>query len=180
MTGPARCRATSLPTVPQGGGCEADGPHRPAGERGEGVPYPAPSSEAVTRVMRGNRKADTKLEVRVRSELHRRGLRFRKQHLIVAGPLKVHADVAFPRQRLAVFLDGCFWHCCSRHGNAPNINASYWSIKLARNLDRDRQVGAALKEDGWQVVRIWEHVPVEEAADMVEAALAKRGASDGL
>lgn len=133
--------------------------------------YPAPSSEAITRVMRGNRKADTRPEIRLRSELHRRGLRFRKQHLIVAGTIKVRADLAFPRQRVAVFMDGCFWHCCPDHGSTPSSNAAYWSVKLARNVERDRQVFDALAKERWQVLRVWEHVPVDEAADEVQNAL---------
>lgn len=137
------------------------------------IGYPVPSSEAVRRVMRGNRRSDTKLEVRVRSELHRRGLRFRKQLLIAAGDVRVRADVAFPRQRLAVFLDGCFWHRCPEHGNSPRTNSGYWSTKLDRNVERDRKVLAALDAAGWRVLRIWEHVPANLAADQVQTTLAE-------
>jgi DNA mismatch endonuclease (patch repair protein) len=121
--------------------------------------------------MRGNRRSDTKLEVRVRSELHRRGLRFRKQLLITAGDVRVRADVAFPRQRLAVFLDGCFWHRCPEHGNSPRANSGYWSTKLDHNMERDRKVLAALETTGWSVLRIWEHVPANVAADQVQTKL---------
>ena len=134
---------------------------------------PVPSSEAVSRVMRGNRRSDTKLELRVRSELHRRGLRFRKQLLITAGDVRVRADVAFPRQRLAVFLDGCFWHRCPEHGSSPRSNSDYWSTKLDRNVERDRRVLVALDAAGWSVLRIWEHVPTSFAADQVQTALAE-------
>lgn len=139
--------------------------------------YPMPSSEAVTRVMRGNRRSDTRLEVRVRSELHRRGLRFRKQHLIKTGDVRVRADVAFPRQRLAVFLDGCFWHRCPEHGNSPRANSDYWSTKLDRNVERDQRVLVALDAAGWSVLRIWEHVPASLAADQVQTTLAERKAA---
>jgi DNA mismatch endonuclease (patch repair protein) len=135
--------------------------------------YPVPSSEAVSRVMRGNRRSDTRLEVRVRSQLHRRGLRFRNQLLITAGDVRVRADVAFPRQRLAVFLDGCFWHRCPEHGNSPRSNSDYWSTKLDRNVERDRRVLVALDAAGWSVLRIWEHVPTSFAADQVQTALAE-------
>lgn len=135
--------------------------------------YPVPSSEAVSRVMRGNRRSDTRLEVRVRSQLHRRGLRFRKQLLITAGDVRVRADVAFPRQRLAVFLDGCFWHRCPEHGNSPRSNSDYWSTKLDRNVERDRRVLVAFDAAGWSVLRIWEHVPTSFAADQVQTALAE-------
>ncbi len=133
--------------------------------------YPMPSSQAVTAVMRGNRRSDTGLEVRVRSELHRRGFRFRKQLLIAACGIRVRADVAFPRQRLAIFLDGCFWHRCPEHGNSPRSNSAYWSAKLDRNVERDLKVLAALSSEGWRVLRIWEHVPADLAADQVQAAL---------
>ena len=139
--------------------------------------YPVPSSEAVSRVMRGNRQSDTTLEVRVRSELHRRGLRFRKQLLITAGDVRVRADVAFPRQGLAVFLDGCFWHRCPEHGNAPRANSGYWSTKLDHNVERDRKVVAALDAMGWTVLRIWEHVPASVVADQVQTTLAECEAS---
>ena len=135
------------------------------------IGYPEPSSEVASRVMRGNRRSDTKLEVRVRSELHRRGLRFRKQLLIAAGDVRVRADVAFPRQRLAVFLDGCFWHRCPEHGNSPSANSGYWSTKLDHNVERDRKVIAALDATGWSVLRIWEHVPADLAADQVQTTL---------
>ena len=137
------------------------------------IGYPVPSSEAVSRVMRGNRRSDTKLELRVRSELHRRGLRFRKQPLITAGDVRVRADLAFPRQGLAVFLDGCFWHRCPEHGNSPRANSSYWSTKLDHNVERDRKVIAALDATGWTVLRIWEHVPANVAADQVQSTLAE-------
>ena len=137
------------------------------------VGYPVPSSEAVSRVMSGNRRSDTKLEVRVRSELHRRGLRFRKQLLITAGDIRVRADVAFPRQGLAVFLDGCFWHRCPEHGTSPRANSGYWSNKLDHNVERDRKVIAALDATGWTVLRIWEHVPASVAADQVQTTLAE-------
>jgi len=136
------------------------------------IGYPMPSSEAVSRVMRGNRRSDTKLEVRVRSELHRRGLRFRKQLLITAGDIRVRADVAFPRQGLAVFLDGCFWHRCPEHGNSPRANSSYWATKLDHNVERDRKVIAALDSTGWTVLRIWEHEPANVAANQVQTTLA--------
>jgi DNA mismatch endonuclease (patch repair protein) len=122
--------------------------------------------------MRGNRWSDTKLEVRVRSELHRRGLRFRNQLLIAARDVRVRADIAFPRQRLAVFLDGRFWHQCPEHGNSPRANSDYWSAKLDRTVERDQRVLVAVVAGGWHVLRIWEHVPASRAADEVATALA--------
>jgi DNA mismatch endonuclease, patch repair protein len=129
--------------------------------------YPNPTSAAVTAVMRANPKRDTRPERLLRSALHARGYRFRKQLLIEAGTVRVYADVAFPRHRTAVFVDGCFWHCCPAHGNTPRANTSYWAPKLARNVERDRRVSEALRAAGWKVVRIWEHTPTEKAVDLV-------------
>ena len=131
------------------------------------VPYPSPSSAAATTMGKANKRADTKTEVRLRSELHRRGLRFRKDLLVRLDDLRVHVDVAFTRRRLAVFVDGCFWHGCPVHQNVPRTNSDYWIPKLAANAVRDRRVDAALISARWDVLRIWEHVPVGEAVDAV-------------
>ncbi len=117
--------------------------------------------------MRGNKSADTRPEQALRSALHRRGLRFRKGYSIQANDLSVKADIAFPRLRLAVFVDGCFWHACPTHGRVPNANSSYWRPKLARNVARDQAVVEALHARGWTVLRLWEHVPLEEAIEQV-------------
>ncbi len=121
--------------------------------------------------MRGNRKVDTGPEVRLRSALHRAGLRFRKNYPVLAGGLRVRPDVVFPRSRVAVFLDGCFWHACPQHGTQPTSNVAYWAPKLARNVDRDRSVDNAMFEAGWIVVRVWEHETPEKAARRVAAAV---------
>ena len=126
-------------------------------------------------VMRGNRKTGTRPERRLRSHLHRRGLRFRINYAVQAHGLNVKADIAFPGAEVAVMIDGCFWHMCPIHGTRPLSNDGYWNAKLARNVERDRRVDAGLTEAGWIVVRIWEHTPVEEAASLVEAALSKQG-----
>ena len=137
---------------------------------GRRVPYPVPTSAAVTASMKGNTSRDTKAEVRLRSLLHQRGRRFRK-NLRVAGEAKPHrADIVFTRARVAVFVDGCFWHGCPTHGRQPRANPGYWEAKLARNTERDRQTDADLAAAGWTVVRVWEHEPVEAAATIIEAA----------
>lgn len=135
------------------------------------LPYPAPSSAAVTAMMKGNRRADTKPEQLLRSRLHREGLRFRKDLLVRAGELKVKADVAFTRDRVAVFVDGCFSHRCPDHGRQPRVNVAYWGPKLRRNAERDAAVNRALQDHGWTVVRIWEHSSTSEAFQRVAAAL---------
>jgi DNA mismatch endonuclease (patch repair protein) len=107
--------------------------------------------------MRGNRRADTKPELSLRSALHRRGLRFRVHLPVIVGGLRVVPDVFFPKARMAVFVDGCLWHRCPEHGTTPRSNAEYWSAKLARNVDRDRRVDEGLRMGGFTVIRVWEH-----------------------
>jgi len=119
--------------------------------------------------MQGNRSTDTRPELRLRSALHRRGLRFRKD-LSVEG-LRCRVDVVFTRSRLAVFVDGCFWHGCPDHGNTPTTNNGYWSEKLARNRARDARNDAALRAAGWDVIRVWEHEVPDEAADRIARRL---------
>jgi len=130
--------------------------------------YPHPTSPAVTAAMKGNRRADTKPELALRSALHARGLRFRKDFLLrTSAGSKVKADIVFTRARLAVFVDGCFWHGCPDHGHTPQANTAYWGSKLSRNKERDRRVTSELKADGWSVVRIWEHEPLLEAVEKI-------------
>jgi DNA mismatch endonuclease (patch repair protein) len=106
----------------------------------------------------------------IRRELHRRGLRYRV-NVRPIETLRCRADVVFPRQRVAVFIDGCFWHSCPDHGTSPSTNSDYWRAKLARNLQRDAANNAALAEGGWRVLRVWEHEQVHMAADAIECAL---------
>lgn len=124
--------------------------------------------------MRRNPRRGTGPEVALRSELHRRGLRFRKNLPVRAPGRVVRPDVVFPRARIAVFVDGCFWHCCPIHGNKPRANTDYWRPKLDRNVARDRAVNEALMTDGWTVVRAWEHEEPSAVADRVATALAER------
>jgi DNA mismatch endonuclease, patch repair protein len=120
--------------------------------------------------MQGNRSSDTGPEVALRSALHARGLRFRKHHRPVAG-LRCRADIVFPSERVAVFVQGCFWHGCEAHGVSPQTNAAYWNAKIARNRERDAQNSAALTAAGWRVLQIWEHESVDEAAAQVVGAI---------
>jgi DNA mismatch endonuclease (patch repair protein) len=136
--------------------------------------YPVALSADVSTRMRANCRRDTRPERRLRSALHARGMRFRVDHRIAAGSVSVRPDVVFTRARLAVFVDGCFWHACPEHGNEPQRNQSYWGPKLQRNVRRDRRVTAALEQDGWLVVRAWEHEEPAEVADRVQRALEPR------
>lgn len=125
--------------------------------------------------MKANPRANTKPETALRSELHRRGLRFRKD-LLVRTPagVRTKVDIAFTRSRIAVFLDGCFWHGCPEHRTTPKANADYWIPKLARNQERDARVTSALQADGWTVIRAWEHEAAPEVAAKVAAAVLGR------
>ena len=123
--------------------------------------------------MRANRRADTAPELALRSELQRLGLRFRKDLPLKLTAGRVRPDVVFTRTKVAVFVDGCFWHRCPEHGQMPKANRNYWEPKLARNVERDRRNDAALIEDGWRVIRFFEHVPARDAAALVQAAVTK-------
>jgi DNA mismatch endonuclease (patch repair protein) len=94
---------------------------------------------------------------------------------IVAAGRRVRADIVFPRRRVAVFVDGCFWHCCPQHGRAPANNTEYWDPKLARNVDRDRDTDQALESEGWTVIRIWEHESIRQGAERVGRAVGASG-----
>lgn len=121
--------------------------------------------------MRSNRYRDTAPELRLRRALHARGHRYRVSLPVQAGGIRVRPDIVFPRQRVAVFVDGCFWHCCAVHGRRPADPTGYWTAKLDRNVARDQRVTSSLEAAGWCVVRIWEHVSVDEAVTSVAAAL---------
>src|SRR2546426_4777704 len=133
--------------------------------------YPAPVPADVSAVMRGNRSRDTGPEVRLRSLMHARGLRFRINFSIQAAGVRVRPDLVFPRRRVAVFVDGCFWHSCAEHGNAPRVNTQYWRPKLERVVQRDRRTADALAAAWWAVLRVWEHTPTQEAADVIAEAM---------
>ncbi|MDQ3741688.1 MAG: very short patch repair endonuclease [Actinomycetota bacterium] len=146
------------------------------------VPRPtfAETPESVRAIMRGNKSRDTRPEIALRSELHRLGWRFRKDFRIDEGRRGIRADVVFTRQRVAVFVDGCFWHACPTHGHVPKANNDYWRPKLARNVERDGRNNALLEAAGWTVIRIWEHDPLDVAMSRVAHALnGRRRARDG-
>jgi DNA mismatch endonuclease (patch repair protein) len=126
--------------------------------------------------MQANRRRDTTPERALRSELHRRGLRYRVDLPVRAGGRTVRPDVVFPRDRVAVYVDGCFWHGCPEHATTPKANAGYWIPKLAENVDRDRRTTNALEAGGWTVLRFWEHVPAADAAATVAETLRQRRA----
>jgi DNA mismatch endonuclease, patch repair protein len=137
--------------------------------------YPYPSSEGRSANMRGNRRTDTKPELALRRALHQRGYRYRKDYrLDLEGGKRVRPDIAFTARKVAIFVDGCFWHACPEHGSKPRANEWYWGPKLVRNVERDRINDAALTLAGWTVVRLWEHVPLDEAVATVLTVLSAR------
>ena len=141
--------------------------HRPEAPR-----YPKASSEGRSANMRAIRRTDTKPELALRRALHRMGYRFRKDYrLDLAAGQRVRPDIAFTARKVAVFVDGCFWHVCPDHGSRPSVNQGYWAPKLLRNVERDRAADSALERAGLQVVRLWEHVPLEAAVAAVISAL---------
>jgi len=129
------------------------------------------STPGTAKSMRSNRSRDTSLELRVRRELHRRGFRYRVDIAPLRG-LRSRADIVFTRRRIAVYLDGCFWHGCPTHGVIPIAHSAYWQPKLARNKERDAQATLALQEAGWIVLRFWEH---EDTASVAEAISSEVG-----
>ena len=138
------------------------------------LPYPTPSSDEVTKRMRRNPRCDTRPEIALRSELHALGLRFRKDHTLRVAGRVIRPDVVFTRVRIAVFVDGCFWHRCPLHGTEPRVNRDYWRPKLDRNVARDRLVDQLLVDEGWLVIRAWEHEPPDEIAKRVAGAIPER------
>ena len=133
------------------------------------------SSPARRRNMQANRSRDTKPELDVRRALHRLGLRYRVAIAPEPG-LRRRADIVFTRARVAVFIDGCFWHGCPEHGrSAFNHNAEYWSAKIAANVARDADTNARLEQVGWHVLRYWEHEDVKDiVAGIRQTVLALR------
>ncbi|WP_052358525.1 very short patch repair endonuclease [Terrabacter tumescens] len=120
--------------------------------------------------MSRQRRRDTAPELALRKVLHARGRRFRVDCLVPGLPRR-RVDVLFTRAKVAVFVDGCFWHMCPEHSSLPASNSEWWASKLRMNQERDVQTTSRLEQLGWTVVRVWEHVSAEEAADCVDVAL---------
>lgn len=129
--------------------------------------HPGPSSAEVSARMSRLRRRDTAPEIAVRRLLHALGLRYRVAHA-VPGLRRRTIDVAFTRQRVAVFIDGCFWHGCPQHGTQPRANSEWWRTKIARNKARDADTTEVLNAAGWVVLRFWEH---DEPAAVAEEVL---------
>jgi DNA mismatch endonuclease (patch repair protein) len=122
--------------------------------------------------MAATRGRDNERELSLRSELHKRGLRFRV-HYEVPGNRRRSIDIAFPAKRVAVFLDGCFWHGCPQHGTVPSTNQAWWIAKIEANKNRDADTDRLLQLAGWTVVRIWAHTTLQDACLYVVQALGR-------
>lgn len=134
-----------------------------------GVPRPA--TEARANNMRAVRRTGTQPELRLRRMLHAAGLRYRVDMRLVFSGKAVRPDVVFTGQRVAVFVDSCFWHCCPVHGTLPATNAEWWKSKLTGNVARDAVVNDLLGEHGWTVIRAWEHEATADTLERVEEAV---------
>lgn len=127
---------------------------------------PAVTSARMSR----QRRRDTTPELQLRRALHRMGLRYRV-NLPLPGMPRRRADVTFTRARVAVFVDGCFWHRCPTHATDPANNGSWWASKLESNVARDRETDQRLHEAGWTVLRFWEHEDMRNAAVTVAGVI---------
>ncbi|WP_327663160.1 MULTISPECIES: very short patch repair endonuclease [unclassified Streptomyces] len=126
---------------------------------------PTPSSSAVSARMSRQGSRDTTPEVAVRRLLHAAGLRYRL-NVPVPGMPRRTIDITFGKDKIAVFMDGCFWHGCPKHATSPKANAEWWRTKLDKNMTRDLETTRHLEEEGWTVLRFWEH---EDPADVARA-----------
>ncbi|MCU1675392.1 MAG: putative mismatch endonuclease [Frankiales bacterium] len=115
-------------------------------------------------------RRDTAPELALRRALHRRGLRYRVG-LRPVRELRGAADIVFTAARVAVYVDGCFWHMCPEHSTMPANNAAWWRAKLEGNRARDRRTDQVLDAHGWRVVRVWEHEDPDKAAERVSAVV---------
>ncbi|MBZ3929108.1 hypothetical protein NB689_000024 [Xanthomonas sacchari] len=136
------------------------------------MPGLVPSSSDVSRRMAKVRQTGTDAELALRQEMYRIGLRYRINYEVLKKPRRV-ADVAFPGRKIAVFVDGCFWHGCPEHATWPKRNADFWRQKIEANRRRDADTNARLQAKGWTALRFWSHESPVEAAKTVARMVAK-------
>ncbi|MFI5826469.1 very short patch repair endonuclease [Streptomyces sp. NPDC051578] len=134
---------------------------------------PLESTPAVRARMSRQKSKNTGIEIALRRSLHAAGLRYRVHRRPVKG-VRREADIVFGPARVAVFVDGCFWHGCPLHATWPRSNPEFWRAKIEGNRARDRDTDARLAEAGWLAVRVWEHESVEKAAERVAEVVAAR------
>lgn len=126
----------------------------------------APADGRVSQRYAALARRDTAPELALRRALWHAGLRYRVQYKVPGLPRR-KIDIAFTRQKVAVQVDGCFWHGCPEHGTVPGRNTQWWRWKIQRNQDRDRDTDARLAELGWTVIHVWEHEDPAAAAGRV-------------
>lgn len=131
------------------------------------------SSDAVRVRMRGNKSRDTRPELVIRRALHARGLRYRVDYQPLPW-LRRRADIVFTKAKVAVFVDGCFWHGCPLHHTLAATNAAFWADKVQRNRRRDNETNRILHDAGWRVIRVWEYEEVAEALERITSAVLQR------
>lgn len=136
-----------------------------------------PSTPDASRRMRRVRQKNTSAELALRRELFARGLRYRIHVPVIAKPRRI-ADIAIKALRVAVFVDGCFWHGCPLHATWPKGNAEFWRAKIVTNKERDQDTDKRLRAAGWKVLRVWAHEPPEQAANRIAKSWAKLRAQD--
>ncbi|WP_309252238.1 MULTISPECIES: very short patch repair endonuclease [unclassified Streptomyces] len=127
---------------------------------------PVPSSASVSARMSRQVSRDTAPELAVRRLLHAAGLRYRL-NVPVPGIRRRTIDITFGKDRIAVFMDGCFWHGCPQHATQPKSNADWWRTKLDKNMTRDHETTRHLEESGWTVLRFWEHEDPTDVAQVI-------------
>jgi len=127
--------------------------------------------------MRKVRQRGTKKELEIRSAIHRLGMRFRIQVAPLEG-LRRHADIVFRGEKVAIFVDGCFWHGCPLHRTLPKSNTEWWRAKLEENIRRDNDTSARLEGAGWLVLRFWEHEEAGQVAQKIQHSVRERRIAD--
>lgn len=127
----------------------------------------SPSSREASLRMARVRQKGTDAELSLRKALHARGLRYRLHVPLLTKPRRV-ADIVFASARVAIFVDGCFWHGCPEHASWPKSNAQFWREKIETNRARDADTDRRLQASGWRVVRVWSHESAGDAAERIE------------
>jgi DNA mismatch endonuclease (patch repair protein) len=133
----------------------------------------SPSSDFAIKRMQAVKPRDTAPEKALRSELHKLGLRYQ----IDTRPVKElnrRADIIFRSAKVAIFVDGCFWHGCPKHGTQAKANAEFWRNKIRRNQERDTETNKLLKKAGWKVIRVWEHEDPQKVSKKIYEIIIKR------
>jgi DNA mismatch endonuclease, patch repair protein len=130
--------------------------------------------------MQRTKRSGTRPELALRSALHRRGLRFVVDRPVPGGNRRRRVDILLRGARIAVFVDGCFWHSCPEHCHLPKTNSSWWRLKFRGIVRRDRDTDAQLASAGWLAIRVWEHEDPVEAAREIEQVVRDRTTTVGI